>query len=74
MKDRIEELERALKELIEDGLWASEQIGIHPASWVDLGDPTAGYEKRTPEMEEHNDRAMAFLKRLIAAKKLLDGK
>ena len=71
--ERLKKLEGILEQLIEEGLWASGEIGIHPAAWTDYQDPTNNYTQRTPEMEEHNKKAMSFLQTIIKAHKILRG-
>jgi len=73
-EDRIKQLEEMLAQLIEDGLWATDYVGIYPMSVENREHPEDSYEQRTPEMEEHNERAKRFLKRLIEAEKLLGNK
>lgn len=42
-------------EIVEAGRAVYYEVGVHPAKWIENG---AGYEQRTPEMEEWNAKVM----------------
>lgn len=63
----LAEVER-LKAVQVAGLAVCDELGVHPAQWIDPRGPEFGYTERTPEMEEHNRKVVAFFEALAAAK------